>query len=183
MIDSPIFLRKELLLCEIFLNLRSLTNSSAEVVELSAANLTLTDNVNSHNVGRMNGESLFNAASVSDSSYGKGSGDAALVLSDNGALVHLNSFSCTLDDLVVNTNSVTDVELGYLFFELLICKSLNKIHFKALLKIRMFMRAKQRTTLVLCVLFTRGYYYTIFNSLLQEKFSKKYEFFVNFANL
>jgi hypothetical protein len=48
----------------------------------------------------------------------------------------------------VNTNGVTDVELGYLCFKLLVCKSLNKIH-KALLKIRMFMRAKQRTTLVL----------------------------------
>jgi hypothetical protein len=43
------------------------------------------------------------------------------------------------------------------------------------------MRAKQRTTLVLCVLFTRGYNYTIFNSLLQEIFSNLCEFFVNFA--
>ena len=133
MIDSPIFLRKELLLCEIFLNLRSLTNSSAEVVELSAANLTLTDNVDCYYVGRVNGESLLNAASVSNSSYGKGGGNATLVLCDNSTLVHLNSFSCTLYDLVVNTNCVTDVELGYLCFELLVCKSLNKIHFKALL--------------------------------------------------
>ena len=163
-----LFVSKELSLGnDVFLNLGSLTNSASEVVELSTSNLTLTDNVNSHNVGRMNGESLFNAATVSNSSYGEGSGNAALVLSDNGALVHLNSFSCTLYDLVVNANGVTNVELGYLFLELLICKSLNKIHFKALLNIRMFMRAQQRTTLVLCVHFTRGYNYTISKAFLQ----------------
>ena len=159
MLDPRIFFAlsslKKSISGEVFLNLGSLTNSATEVVELSAANLTLTDNVNSHNVGRMNGESLLNATAVSDSSYGEGCGDAALVLSDNGTLVHLNSFSCTLNDLVVNANGVTNVELGYVFLELLICKSLNKIHFKALLQIRMFMRAKQRTTLVLCVFHTR----------------------------
>ena len=180
MIDSPIFSDKELLLCEIFLNLRSLTDSSTEVVELSAANLTLTDNVDSYYVGRVNGESLLNAAAVSNSSYGKGGGNATLVLCDNSTLVHLNSFSCTLNDLVVNANGITNVELGYVFLELLICKSLNKIHFKALLKIRMFMRAKQRTTLVLCV-FTRGNNYITFVSLLQEKTKNNYEFFVNSA--
>ena len=119
---------------DVFLNLGSLTNSAAEVVELSTTNLTLTDNVNSYYVGRVKGERLFNAASVSKSSYGEGRRNATLVLCDNSTLVHLNSFSCTLYDLVVNTNGVTDVELGYLCLELLICKSLNKIHFGFLLK-------------------------------------------------
>ena len=158
---------KESISRKIFLNLGSLTNSTAEVVQLSAANLTLTDNVNSYYVGRVKGESLLNATAVSDSSYGKGGGNATLVLCDNSTLVHLNSFSRTLNDLVVNANGVTDVELGYLCLELLICKSLNKIHYKALLKIRMFMRAKQRTTLVIYAVFTRRKDYTIFFLLLQ----------------
>ena len=114
-----------------FLNLGSLADTAAEVVELSASNLTLTDNVNSHYVRGMNGESLFNAASVSDSSYGESGRNATLVLCDNSTLVHLNSFSCTLNDLVVNTNRVTDFKLGYLCLKLLVCKSLNKIHLKS----------------------------------------------------
>ena len=170
--------KESILSCEIFLNLGSLADSTAEVVQLRTTNLTLTDYVYRNNVGRMKGERLFNATAVSDTSDGEGRGNAALVLCDNGALVHLNSFSCTLNDLVVNANGITNVELGYVFLELLICKSLNKIHFKALLKIRMFMRAKQRTTLVLCV-FTRGNNYITFDFPLQEKTKNNYEFFVN----
>ena len=170
--------KESILFCEIFLNLGSLADSTTEVVQLRTTNLTLTDYVYRNNVGRMKGERLFNATAVSDTSDGEGRGNAALVLCDNGALVHLNSFSCTLNDLVVNANGITNVELGYVFLELLICKSLNKIHFKALLKIRMFMRAKQRTTLVLCVS-TRGNNYITFISLLQEKTKNNYEFFVN----
>ena len=159
---SPIFLSdKELCLCtDIFFNLRSFSDSAAEVVKLSATNLTLADNVNCYYVGRVEGERLLNATTVSDSSYSESRRNACLVTSDNSTLVHLNSFSRTLYDLVVYTNRVTDFELGYLCFELLVCKSLNKIH-KALLKIRMFMRALQRTTLILLCFHTRDILYHI----------------------
>jgi len=111
-----------------FLNLGALADSAAEVVELSSSDLTVTDNVDLLNVGRVNGEGLLNAYTVRNSAYGKGFGDAAAVLSDNGTFKHLNSLSVTLFDLVVNTYGVTDAELGYRFLQLLVSKSLNKIH-------------------------------------------------------
>ena len=55
----------------------------------------------------MNGEGLFNAYAVRNTSNCEGLGDSAAVLCDNGSLEELNSLSCTLDDFVVNANCVT----------------------------------------------------------------------------
>ena len=54
-----------------FLNLRSLTNSITEIVELSSSNLTNSNNLNLSNVGRVKGECLFNADTVSHLSNGE----------------------------------------------------------------------------------------------------------------
>ena len=112
-----------------FLNLRSLTNSAAQVVQLCTSDLTTTDSVNSYYVGRVDGESLFNTAAVRNSSYSKGSGDTCTVLSDNGTLEKLDSLSGTLFDLVVNTYGVTNVDRRNFCLQLLVCKSLDQIHF------------------------------------------------------
>ena len=111
-----------------FLNLGALADSAAQIVELSTTDFTASYYFYLSNVGGMEREGLFNTNTVGNSAYGKGLGDAAAVLSDNGAFKHLNSLSVTLFDLVVNTNSVTDVELGHRFLQLLVSKSLNKIH-------------------------------------------------------
>jgi hypothetical protein len=48
-------------------------------------------------------------------SYSEDFGNSAAVLSADGTLEKLNSFSCALFDSVVNTNGITDVEGGYSF--------------------------------------------------------------------
>ncbi len=110
------------------LNLSSLTNSVAEIVKLSAANLTLTDHINLNYVGRVDGESFFNAATVCDTANGKGLGDSTAVTGDNSTFVHLDSLSGSLFDAVVNTNGVTYIKCGNGFLKLLICKSLDLSH-------------------------------------------------------
>ena len=110
---------------DLFLNLRCLTNSVAEIVELCSSDLTGTDNVNLLNVGRVDGECLFNSTAVRYASYGKGLGDSAAMLSDNGSLEHLDSLTGSLFDLVVYANGITNIDLGKFGLELLVCKSLK----------------------------------------------------------
>ena len=121
---SPFLFRLNL-----FLNLGSLTNSAAQVVQLCTSNLTVTYSLNLNYVGRVDGESLFNAAAVRNSSYSESSGDACTVLSDNSTLEKLDSLSGTLFDLVVNTYGVTNVDRRNFCLQLLVCKSLDQIHF------------------------------------------------------
>ena len=111
-----------------FLDLCGFTGKSAQIVKLRATDFTLSYDLYLFNIGRMNRESLFNAYAVGNTSYGEGFGNATVFLSDNGAFENLNSFSCTLFNSVVNRNGVTDIDYGYLLFELLVCESFNKIH-------------------------------------------------------
>ena len=101
---------------DLFLNLRSLTNSVSQVVELCSSNLTGTNDVDLYYVRRVDREGLFNAATVGYASYGEGLGNAAAVLSDNGALEHLNSLSFTLADVDAYLYGIADVELSIVFF-------------------------------------------------------------------
>ena len=136
-----------LLLCsaqvrsDLFLNLGSLTHAVTQVVELRAANLTDAGDFNLCYVGRVNGEGLLHAYTVGNTSYGKGLGDTAAVLSDHSTLEKLNSFFGALHDLVVDTDGVTDADNRHLCLQLLVCKSLNQVHFMASFKIRMFMQS------------------------------------------
>ena len=86
------------------------------------------------NVGGMDGEGLLYTNTVGNTSYGKGLGNSAAVLSDNGTLEHLDSFAVAFFDFVVNTDCVSDVDDRGLCLKLLICKSLKQIHFSVLLK-------------------------------------------------
>lgn len=113
-----------------FLNLGALTNSVAEIVKLCTANFTASDNFNLLYVGRMKGESLFYAATVSYAANLECFGDAAAVTCDNGTFKHLCTNSLSFFDSVVNSYSVSDVEFGDLFFKLLINKSVDlSVHF------------------------------------------------------
>ena len=123
---------------DLFLNLGCLTNLLTDVVKLSTSNLTGADDINLNYIGRMYGEGLLNAYAIGNTSYCEGLGDSAAVLCDDGSFEHLDSLSCTLNDFVVNSDSITDVENRCCLLQLLICKSLNKIHFWLLLKIRTF---------------------------------------------
>ena len=93
-----------------FLNLGALTDSVSQVVQLSAAYFTTAENVDVGTVRRMQREGLFHADPVCNAANGEGFGDAAAVLADDGAFKKLDSFTCTLFDKVVNSDSVTYVE-------------------------------------------------------------------------
>ena len=77
----------------------------------------------------MNGEGLLNTYAVGNTSYGKGLGNSATVLCDNGTLEHLSSFLISFFDAYRNLNTVSDTELRNLSLELLTYKSLNLFHY------------------------------------------------------
>ncbi len=131
---------------DLLFDLGCLTNSATEIVELCASNLTVTDGLNLNHVGGVDRESLFHATTVRNTSYGECLGDAAAVLCNDGAFEKLNSFAVAFLDSVVNTNCVTDVDGRNCLLELLICKNLNEIHFRALLYLGTFvLELMQRT--------------------------------------
>ena len=106
---------------QLFLDLGALADSVAQIVELCTANLTAADDFNLFNVRGMYREGLLHAYTVGYASYGKGLGDSAAVLGNDGAFEKLNSLSVALFDSVVNLDGVTDVEYGGIFLELLVC--------------------------------------------------------------
>ena len=71
----------------------------------------------------MDGERLLNTYTVGNTSNGKGLGDSATALSDNGTLKKLSSGLLTLGDSDVNLYTVTDAKLRNLSFKLLTYKS------------------------------------------------------------
>ena len=111
------------------LNLSSLTNSVAEVVELGTSYLTVTNDLYLSYMGRVEGECLLNAATVSNSTNSKCFRDAAAVTSDYCAFEDLDSFSCTLTDKIVDLDCIAHVELRSVCSQLLACKSLKFCHF------------------------------------------------------
>ena len=112
----------------LFLNLSSLAQSATNVVQLSTANLTATDNFNLNYVGRVNGEGLLYAYAVGHTTNGEGLGDSAALLGDDSALEQLDSLLVALFDTVVNANGVTHVESGNFALQLLVSESLDQIH-------------------------------------------------------
>lgn len=112
------------------LDLRALADSVAQIEELGASDLTASDDLNVFNSGRVNGEGLFNTATVCDVTNCEGLGNTAAVLGNNSTLENLNSLSCTLFDFVVNLNGITYVKFGHLSFKLFARKSSEFIHSK-----------------------------------------------------
>ena len=112
---------------DFFLDLSVLADLIAQIIELSTANFTAANYFNALYVGGMDGEGLFGADTVGNSSYSEGFGNAAVLSCDNGTFKDLSSDSCTLDDLLVNLNGVTNIEFGDFGFELLICKCFQNI--------------------------------------------------------
>ena len=86
---------------DLFFNLGSLTDSLANVVQLCTSDFTDANDVYLLNVRRVDGESLLNTTTVRNTSYSKGFGNTAAVLSDNGSFEKLDSFAVTLFDTVV----------------------------------------------------------------------------------
>ena len=96
---------------DLFFYLSCFADSVAYIVELCASYLTVADNFDLSNLRGMQRERLFNAYAISNSSYGECLGNTAVSLGDNRSFEELNSFTRTLDDLVVNYDRVTYFEL------------------------------------------------------------------------
>ena len=112
------------LLLESFLDLSSLTNSVTQIVELSTANLTVSNYLYLLDNGRVQGEYSFDTAAVSYTSYGKGLADTAVLLSDNGALEYLYSALLAFLDQNVYLDGITDTELRNVLLHAVLCNKL-----------------------------------------------------------
>ena len=110
-----------------FLNLCSLTDSVSEVVKSCSANLTLSDNFDLLNIGRMKGPGLLNAYAVGNLTYGEGLTVRSVLSLDNGSLEDLNSGLLALYDTVVNLNGITYVELSNFALKLFVFNFLNDV--------------------------------------------------------
>lgn len=113
----------ELLLYDAFLDLCGLTCPLAEVVQLSPANNTMTNDLDTTNAGAVVGEGPLNADTVADTANGEGLADAAALHLNNDSLEVLKPLVIALDNLNEYTNGVANLELGevgakLLFFEL-----------------------------------------------------------------
>ena len=113
---------------DLFLDLSSLADSSADIVELAAANLTASYELNLLNNGRVYGENSFDSAAVSYTSYGKGLVDSAVLLSDNSTLEDLDSVLVAFLDLNVNLNGVTDVYNRSVLLEAAVADKFKCVH-------------------------------------------------------
>ena len=96
-----------------FLNARCLTNSIAEIVELSTSYLTNSCNDDLFDVRRVKREGFLYANTVCNTANGEGFGDTAAILGDNGSFEDLGTGALTLDNTAVNLYVVTDVKLEH----------------------------------------------------------------------
>ena len=121
---------KRLLGNDTLLDLGSLTNAVADVIELRAAYNTVTDDLYTADGGAVVGEGTLNADAVAHTTDGEGLADTAALHLDDDAFEVLKTLAGTLDDLYVNTNGVTDLKLGQIRAELLLFEFLNDVcHF------------------------------------------------------
>ena len=121
--QSPLFL----LSCELnlLLDLCSLTEAVAQVVQLCTADLALTDGLDHCNVGRMQGENLLAADAVGNTTNSDGLSDTAVLTSNNGAFENLDTLARAFLDAYMNANSVADLCFGQLFLHVLAVQCLN----------------------------------------------------------
>ena len=106
-----------LLRSDVLLDLSCLTNSVTQVVELSTANFTASDDLNLVNRRRMYREYSLDTAAVSNSADSECLADAAVLLSDNSTLEYLDSGLVTFNDLNMYLYRVTDIDNRHLGFQ------------------------------------------------------------------
>ena len=114
---SPLFLLSSKL--DSLLDLCSLAEAVAQVVQLCTADLALTDGLDHCNVGRMQGENLLAADAVGNTANSDGLSDAAALASDDGAFENLDTLTRAFLDANMNTNGVADLSFGQLFLHVL----------------------------------------------------------------
>ena len=97
-------------LLELLLDLGALADAAAQIVQLGTTDLTVADDLNVVDGGRMNGEHLLHADAVRDAADSDGLLDAAVLLGDDGALEDLDTLTGAFLDLHVDTDGVADLD-------------------------------------------------------------------------
>ena len=121
---SPLFF---CFLLNSLLDLGSLAHTVTQIVQLCTTNLALTDGLDHCNVGSVQGENLLAANTVGDTANGDALSDAAVLLSNDGALEDLDTLTSAFLDLHVDADGIADFHSGD-FLELLFAQCLNQIH-------------------------------------------------------
>lgn len=118
------------LILDALFNLCLLTNAVTEVIELSSANFTLADSCNRDDGRRMNGENLFAANTVGNTTDSNGLIDAAMLSCNDSAFECLSTLTAAFFNLYENTDGVANVHLGEFGLHVALIKSFDKIHFR-----------------------------------------------------
>ena len=100
----------------LFLNLRTFSDTVTQIIKLSAAYLTAANGFHLFNMWRMNRKSFLYAYTVRNAANGKCLADSAALFCDNGAFKNLNSFAVSLFNLVMNLDGVSDIDFRYFLF-------------------------------------------------------------------
>jgi hypothetical protein len=90
----------------IALDLSSLAGTTTQIEQLGAANLALADNGDLLNEGAVDGEDTLNADTVGNAANGKGLCNAAVLLSNDGALESLDTLTLAFLDANVNADGI-----------------------------------------------------------------------------
>ncbi len=131
------------------LDLCSLAQTGAEIVQLCTTDLAAANSFYLHNVGGMHGENLLTADTVAQTANGDGLLNAAMLASNDGSLECLHSFTSAFLDFYMHTNGVAHVHLGQFLLHVLAGQSLHQIHNSCppcLLGVHTGLTKPQRTT-------------------------------------
>ena len=102
----------------IALDLGSLARTTTQVEQLCAADLALADNGDLLNEGAVDGEDTLNADTVGNAANGKGLCNAAVLLSNDGALEDLDTLTGAFLDLDVYLDGIAHIDLGLFSLQL-----------------------------------------------------------------
>ena len=104
----------------LLLDLGSLADLVAEVVQLRTTDVATTHDLDLVDLRRMHRERALDADREADLADGEGLAARMAMTTDDVALENLDTLAVTLDDAIVNLYVVADVELGDVLLELLL---------------------------------------------------------------
>ena len=87
------------------------TTEVTEIIEFRATDIAEDDDFDLRDLGGMNGEGSFDAATVGNFTNGKRLAGAASATTDDGTFKNLNTFFVTFFDGAVNTNGIAGEEV------------------------------------------------------------------------
>ena len=120
--------RKTKKLVALLANTGGLADTIAEVEELGATDVTVTDDVELGDLGRVKRESTLDADTEGDLTDGEGLTRRAAAHADDVALEDLDALAVTLLNAVVNLDVIARDDRGDILTNLLTLDSANVIH-------------------------------------------------------